>query len=651
MMILPILALFLAQQIITPPTASSESSILSLLQKAQECCDLKEWSSAFDDYQKILAVDSNNIAAHLGLKLVDQQRSHESLSPAHQEQEKMVKEVDAAWELPIDKKRAENPISPFRSHDDESIQTISEKLQNIKLRSVELSDMRLRDAIEWVQRKSIALDQSESDSKKKGINIILDLDYKTEQSIADRKINLSLTDVTLEELLVYIAQETHLKIKKDPYAILFISPKEEKEYFITKEYTVPPNFIEKVDAPQEATSKEHLPSLTETKSAKEFLLAQGVTFPPGTTATYLGSSNTLLVKNSQANLDLIESLLKASLTKPKSQIEIETRFIEIKQNRLKERGFDWLLGSCQLPLSKGIDVGGGTTAHQNTYNGDNYPFQQNGSPIGNIAGGAPGAGSLTSGNRFGNTAITPNALDSLLFGNATGPATGVLALAGVLTNPQFQVILRAINEQKAANLLSAPKVSVTSGRTATITVAREFPYPADYSPPQVPENQGSGVNPAVPATPSNFKTRHVGVELQVSPILGPDASTIELNLAPQTVEFQGFVDYGTPIFSQAPSFLGGQTNAVNGTSQVLLTANSIKQPVFSVRQVETTVSLHDGETVVLGGLMRDDVQKVNDKVPIIGDVPLIGQLFRSSSQQHIKRNLVIFVTVRLLNNR
>ncbi|MEI9894886.1 MAG: hypothetical protein WDN28_13625 [Chthoniobacter sp.] len=75
----------------------------------------------------------------------------------------------------------------------------------------------------------------------------------------------------------------------------------------------------------------------------------------------------------------------------------------------------------------------------------------------------------------------------------------------------------------------------------------------------------------------------------------------------------------------------------------------INQPIFSTRKVTTSVSVYDGSTVVLGGLIREDVQKVEDKIPIIGDVPIIGRLFRSSVDQHIKRNLVIFVSARLIN--
>jgi len=65
--------------------------------------------------------------------------------------------------------------------------------------------------------------------------------------------------------------------------------------------------------------------------------------------------------------------------------------------------------------------------------------------------------------------------------------------------------------------------------------------------------------------------------------------------------------------------------------------------------VTTSVTVFDGATVVLGGLMREDVQKVEDKVPGLGDIPLVGRLFRSSIDQHLKRNLIIFISARLFS--
>jgi general secretion pathway protein D len=65
--------------------------------------------------------------------------------------------------------------------------------------------------------------------------------------------------------------------------------------------------------------------------------------------------------------------------------------------------------------------------------------------------------------------------------------------------------------------------------------------------------------------------------------------------------------------------------------------------------VTTEVTVYDGQTVVIGGLMREDIQKTEDKVPILGDIPLAGRLFRTTADQHIKRNLIMFVTASLLD--
>ncbi len=145
-----------------------------------------------------------------------------------------------------------------------------------------------------------------------------------------------------------------------------------------------------------------------------------------------------------------------------------------------------------------------------------------------------------------------------------------------------------------------------------------------------------------PTTPTNFEKRNTGVTLEVEPVIGPDNFTIDLNLQPQVVEFDGFINYGSPIQTTSHQRPGHHDTDV-------ITPNVINQPIFDTRKVSTSVSVYDGSTVVLGGLVREDIQKVNDKVPILGDVPLVGRLFRSKIDQNIKRNLIIFVTAHLID--
>jgi general secretion pathway protein D len=214
-------------------------------------------------------------------------------------------------------------------------------------------------------------------------------------------------------------------------------------------------------------------------------------------------------------------------------------------------------------------------------------------------------------------------------------------------------VLRALSQKKGIDLVSAPKVTTKSGSTAKIEIVREFRYPTQFDPPQLSATTGSTYAPVVPNSPSGWDTKNTGITLEVEPTVGPDSYTIELRLAPRVVEFDGFINYGSPIYA---SVAASVTTLVEPIVSFLLpsatfeaTPNTINQPVFSTREVETQVSVYDGQTVVMGGLMREDVQKVQDKVPILGDIPLAGRLFRTNVDQHIKRNLLMFVTAGLLD--
>ena len=208
--------------------------------------------------------------------------------------------------------------------------------------------------------------------------------------------------------------------------------------------------------------------------------------------------------------------------------------------------------------------------------------------------------------------------------------------------------------------MTAPKVTTKSGAEATVKIINEFIYPRQYQPPQIPQstaNNGSSliVNSAnqppptiTPAFPTDFTKQDLGVILKATPTIGADGYTIDLSLNPKVTDFDGFINYGSPInsvgYRVSPNFPG-----INEPYAETLTTNTINQPVFSIREVNTFVTVWDGQTVALGGLIREDVQKVQDKVPFLGDVPLAGRLFRSDADQKIKKNLVIFVTPRILN--
>src|SRR5256886_11007307 len=213
-----------------------------------------------------------------------------------------------------------------------------------------------------------------------------------------------------------------------------------------------------------------------------------ITLPDGradtASATFWPHTGVLIVRNTQDNLDMVDALVdQANLSQPK-QVEIESKFIEITQNNLKELGFDWLLGPFKVG-NKGAFGSGGTSGTGTPTSPANFPFNNpnpTGGPGTPIAGDGTAGGPLTAGNRSGNAAISANALDALLFPSmgASSVAPGIFGLAGVFTDPQFQVVIRALNQKKGVDLLSAPKVTTKSGQRAVIEIVREFRYPTTF---------------------------------------------------------------------------------------------------------------------------------------------------------------------------
>ena len=673
---------------VTPGFASKRDEVNALLNQAEGYYATGRNDLALKRYEQVLNLDPYSIAARNGMEKVNKQRKTYYDSAYNETRSRMLWLTDRAWERPVRK------LTPAgRDTDGSSFGTntaanskdaINNKLNKIIIDKMDLEDASIREVVDFLKQKSRQLDNSTDDPKKKGVNIVLKLASPaaapapvdgqaaeipaSESGVTeDTKISIALKNVPLIEAVRYLTELSGLKYKIEPFAVSIIPLTENTEELVTKEYRVPPGFIPASagestasgPTPGNQPSGDSNTRITGRRNATQYFTEQGVPFPTGAFAQYIASGSKLIVRNTQAAVDLIDTIVEGATGVAPTQVEIESKFVEISQNNLNELGFDWMLGP--FSIGGGVYGDGGTRAGAQELSSqyyENYPF-------GNV-----GTNPMTAGNRNGigtsyNSAITANSLNALLGGIPQGTnvaSPGVFGIAGVFTNPQFQMVIRALSQQKGVDLMSAPKVTTKSGIKATIKVIREFPYPTAFNPPQVPPPQtggaaGGNAEPAAgivvtsgavtPATPSEFEKRDLGVSLEVEPQVGADNYTIDLSLSPEVVEFDGFVNYGSPIL--APAFTGPTIANPSGIASTELTKNVINQPIFSVRKVTTSVSIWDGQTVALGGLIREDVQKVNDKVPILGDIPLAGRLFRSNVDQKIKKNLIVFVTARLMN--
>jgi general secretion pathway protein D len=572
----------------------------------------------------------------------------------------MLRRVDEQWETAVPSLTNVGAASGFEIGGGvDGSQVILDKMRNLIIPSVALEQASVEEAVEFLRLKSRELDTTTVDPARRGVNFILRLPAT---GPAPRITSLNLNNVPLSVAVKAVADMAGLRSRVEPYAVI-ISPADSDTELYTKVFRVPPDFLslQGSSAPAGeggAAADPFAPSGGDNDAAAarpratamDILKAAGITFPADGTAFFSSATSTLTVRNNPANLDLVSQFVESISNKVQKMINITSKFIEVNQKNTDEFGFDWLIGAFNIGGDR-VFGSGGTAGNRasGVVGGTNWPFVppgQAGTPL-------PVGGSnlVTGGLRFGDNAISNNAIDGLLSTSATAEGTpessvtpAVFGVAGVFTDPQFQVVLRALNQKKGTDLLTAPQVTTRSGQRAKVEVIREFIYPTEFEPPEIPQDFGGGLTvggggigaggqtsgfPVTPTTPTAFETRNTGVTLEVEPTLGADGYTIDLTLAPEVVEFEGFINYGSPIQSSATDALGNPTT-------IVLTENRIEQPVFSTRKLNTSVTIWDGMTLGVGGLISDYTQSVEDKVPIMGDVPYLGRFFRTKADQFFK---------------
>jgi general secretion pathway protein D len=368
---------------------------------------------------------------------------------------------------------------------------------------------------------------------------------------------------------------------------------------------------------------------------RQFFLTLGVDLNPPKAIFFNDREGTLFVHATLADLDLIESGVQVLNIEP-AQVNIKTRFVEVAQNDTRALGFDWYLGNFLMNRNS-IGVQGGTAP----------PF--NGAPsAANPLGTFPSGGTTAQGNSDLPGLLSSGLRNTVGQGGSTIPTVGTLS--GILTDPQFRVVLHAMEQRDGADLLNEASVTTVSGRQTQVQVVDLRTIVIGTSLNQTGAG-GTGALGGLGGTAGGVIgstlsyptiTLPFGPTLDVVPYVAADGYTIDMTLIPSYTEFLNYDDPGAfvPQAQSASSGAGGVATPIVGV---------LPLPHFRVRQVTTTVVVWDGQTVVLGGLIAENVTKLKDKVPVLGDVPIVGRLFRSESSQTQKKNLMIFVTPTILD--
>jgi general secretion pathway protein D len=659
----------------TPEWKEQQEILRELLMRAKVQFINGDLTGATETYRVVETRYSDNFEAKEMLKRISQMRQQESYLGYIKTRQEMLEEIEREWERP---KVFDRQIEETKEVE-EGPSNIEEKLKLIEIPGVDFFNSPLSEAMTELQRQARLFDLTEPDPAKKGLNIIPLIGEEEEPTV-----NIKLNAMPLGKMIEFITEMVGwtFDIRSDAIVIQKTGGTFKGRPLETEFYDVEPPTLKRLTGNMGGGGDDADPfapagggndgAADDGIKIKTFLENTGIPFIDAQGHKFAFDGFQLSVTHERRYLDLIERVLAKIDESSGKQVEIEAKFLEVQEGALDEISFDWQYswGNSQMLMDDQFrpvvdNRGRFIRSYEKVVTGNTRNLASAHSPSGlsrdivvNVPDN-PDAGM-----------VLPNPLPNLP--GKIGIGAGVSPLTNfsvsregqpadgngmIIGSSQAALMISALKRKQGTDLLSAPRVTVMNGVEAKITVAQEFIYPIEYD-VVVPEPPGPGgvlggdggggtVLPAVKAifeevAPEDGRRgfREVGVVLKVTPTV-EKYNSINLKLEPNVTEFDGFIEYGG-----SNTVIGGSGG---GPPSTIITPSGQIMPIFSVRKVQTEVSIFDGATVIIGGLTREEVKTVNDKIPVLGNIPLIGKLFQSNAESYQKRNLLIFVTASVVS--
>ena len=299
----------------------------------------------------------------------------------------------------------------------------------------------------------------------------------------------------------------------------------------------------------------------------------------------MGRSKTLIVSDVPPVLDKIKEVVAKIDVKPQ-QIAIETRIVEVNHDYLIDVGFDFGTGS-----------GGATGASITGITVDKT--SETGSPVSTL-----GAKAITS--QVASSVFNP---EQTTISGKYPYSTGLELLFQKLSGNQFEVLIHALEENVHTNTLSAPRIITLNNQEASILVGTKYPI--------LKSEESTQAEYTVTRTLDYYQD--IGIQLNVVPQISGK-------------------DYINMIIHPAVT---ASTSGVGSTA-------SVYYPIITTREAETRVIMKDGETVVIGGLLKDVKSTSVIGIPLLKDIPFLGKLFRKDTEDTEKIDLLVFITAHIV---
>jgi general secretion pathway protein D len=339
------------------------------------------------------------------------------------------------------------------------------------------------------------------------------------------------------------------------------------------------------------------------------------------------TSGILTVTDTPSNHKLIRQLIKEFDVGP-TQVMIEARFVEVQVSDLQELGTEFYWYQAGDPadgrIFDSLEVGDAPYIYDSTTGDQLDPTDYLTTADGIQWGDTDSAGDYTG--------FPQEGYGADFFIGKTGYHGNYL-----------RAYLHALEEKGKANTLSAPKVMTMAGQMANMEVTRTFPYVSKVE----LENQGTADDP-IWNIKTTIEEKTIGISLEVTPHVASGSKFITLDLHPEVnvlLEQQSI----RPSVTTTYYYILTTGEVIPVTSTVPGIPDSVGWPTVDTRSTQTTVVTQSGRTIILGGLIREEEQITKKQVPLLGNIPLLGNLFKYKHVDRQKTNLLIFITATLIS--
>jgi type IV pilus assembly protein PilQ len=298
-------------------------------------------------------------------------------------------------------------------------------------------------------------------------------------------------------------------------------------------------------------------------------------------------SNALVITERPSRMNDIQEIIE-TLDRPTEQVMIESKFVEITGREEDSIGVDW-----QSLIGYRVQAGPMQRLYDRIDGRQRAPSQTSESSV----------------------TVTEEGTSFTESSSSLGSSNWIDTIAredsAVFSAEAFQVVLSALETNTDIELVSNPTIVTMNNKRAQINIGEEYPIPT-YT-----YNDERGTFEV-----SDFKYKPIGVNLTVTPQIN-SAGFINLDIQPEISSRTGVVQFGG--------------------------ASGAEIPIITSRKTNSSVTIKSGYTLAIGGLIQTDAELRDSKVPVLGDIPGLGRLFSSKGKQVDKRNLIVFITAKILS--